>query len=181
MNGDECQSRLPDIKFPPGAYIQTVQTLMIVAGALSLASGVVASITLVLPGPPIVFLSLVLIRVATGGEANIAFLVTMGIIATGISVTNRLIPTLRNSLTESRPAILGCLAGMFFGMGLIPPLGLVIGAFAGAVVGDLVFDRNRSLAMAGGWGPFLGSSLGVTLKLCYAGISGYFFVRAILS
>ena len=154
---------------------------MIVFGALSLAAGAVASIAFVLPGPPLVFLSLVLISAATGRDANVAFLVTMGIIATGISVTNHLIPTLRNSLGEARPAILGCLAGMFFGMGFIPPFGLVIGAFAGAVVGDLVFDRNRKLAMAVDWGPFLGSSLGVTLNLCYAGISGYFFVRSILS
>ncbi len=60
-------------------------------------------------------------------------------------------------------AALGTFAGLFFG---IP--GLLVGPFAGAVIGELIHGREWRAASKIGFGAWLGLALGAALKLALA-------------
>src|SRR5690606_5887943 len=57
-------------------------------------------------------------------------------------------------------ATLGALVGMFFGLP-----GLLLGPFAGAVLGELSLRRSLGAAGRAGWGATLGLALGMAAKL----------------
>ena len=160
-----------------------MQVLFALLGGVALAAGIVGSVLPIIPGPPLVFFSIILISIGYGWETfSLAFLITMGVIAVGVTVTDFLLPNVvAKKRGASRAGTLGSLAGMLAGMALIPPFGLFVGAFAGAVAGELLFGKVRKNALKAGWGVFLGSFLSMTLKLCYAGITGYFYMRTLLS
>jgi hypothetical protein len=70
-------------------------------------------------------------------------------------------------------AVLGGIAGLFFG-GLVPPpllgalLVSLIGTFSGAVLGEMLALKNSSPNLRIGFGAVLGRALGVSVKLCIA-------------
>jgi len=70
-------------------------------------------------------------------------------------------------------AVLGGIAGLFFG-GLVPPpllgalLVSLIGTFSGAVLGEMLAQKNSSPNLRIGFGAVLGRALGVSVKLCIA-------------
>ena len=116
------------------------------------------------------------------GRILACFLDNHGGIAAGVTITDFLLPNVvAKKRGASKAGTIGSLLGMFAGMALIPPLGLFVGAYAGAVIGELSFGKDRKNALRAGWGVFLGSFLSMTLKLCYAGITGYFYMRTLLS
>ena len=159
-----------------------MQVLFAILGGIALVAGIVGSVLPIIPGPPLVFLSLILLCFGFGWDTfSFGFLITMGVIAVGVTVTDFLLPNVvAKKRGASKAGTIGSLVGMFAGMALIPPFGLFVGAFAGAVIGELTFGKNRQNALKAGWGVFLGSFLSMTLKLCYAGITGYFYVRTLL-
>ena len=67
-------------------------------------------------------------------------------------------------------------AGVLF----FPPFGLILGAFAGAVAGELSAGKERSAALRAGWGVFAGLMASVAVKLVVSGIMTFYFVRALL-
>ena len=160
-----------------------MEALFAILGGVALTAGIVGSVLPVIPGPPLVFFSLILLCFGFGWDVfSLGFLITMGVIAVGVTVTDFLLPNVvAKKRGASKAGTFGSLIGMFAGMALIPPFGLFVGAFAGAVVGELTFGKNRRNALKAGWGVFLGSFLSMTLKLCYAGITGYFYFRTLLS
>lgn len=157
--------------------------LFTVLAFVALAAGVVGSVLPVLPGPPLVFLTLVFLSLGLGwSEYTAAFLITMGIIAVAVTISDYVLPNVVSKKRgASRAGTFGSVIGMLVGMVILPPFGLFIGAFAGAVVGELLFGDDRQNALRAGWGVFLGSFLSMVLKLCYAGIVGYFAVRSVLT
>ena len=66
-------------------------------------------------------------------------------------------------------SVLGGFAGVLVGAGIAPPFGSValgfVGAFAGAVAGELVKQRQLEPAMRIGFWSFIGRMLAVTAKL----------------
>jgi uncharacterized protein YqgC (DUF456 family) len=68
------------------------------------------------------------------------------------------------------------LVGMFF----VPPWGIFIGAFAGALIGEYISGKRGGSAMRVGWGIFVGVLAGIGLKLAYSLATLVFFVRGIL-
>jgi uncharacterized protein YqgC (DUF456 family) len=69
---------------------------------------------------------------------------------------------------------------MIAGIFLFPPFGMIIGAFVGAVLGELAFSQNRRNALKAGWGVFVGTLFGIAAKLGVSGIIAFYFFRALL-
>ena len=71
-------------------------------------------------------------------------------------------------------ATIGAVVGLFFG-----PVGLILGPFIGAVVGELSVKRNIAAAGRAGWGATIGVALGIAAKLALglAMLCVFLFVR----
>jgi uncharacterized protein YqgC (DUF456 family) len=80
----------------------------------------------------------------------------------------------------SSSGIVGCIVGLVLGIFLFPPVGIIIGPFLGAVLGELVNGDDLRKAVKSGLGSFLGYIFGTGVKLAVSIVMGYFFVDGLL-
>ena len=71
-------------------------------------------------------------------------------------------PTTQTYIWFGVACVVGTLVGIFF-----VPWGILVGPFAGAVVGELIAGKKFASSLKGGFGALLGFIFGVALKLAY--------------
>ena len=59
-----------------------------------------------------------------------------------------------------------------------PPLGLIVGPFLGAVVGELLNGEGTKTALKSGAGSFLGFILTTGLKIAVCGLYIWYFIKS---
>jgi uncharacterized protein YqgC (DUF456 family) len=105
----------------------------------------------------------------------------MLIVTIVVSVADHFVPFLgAKKYGASRWGIYGSIGGMVLGA-FFSPLGMLLGAFIGAVLAEWMVSRKKGHALRAGWGIFVGTILGIALKLGAAGIMAYYFLLAALS
>lgn len=155
--------------------------VLIVVGFVFLILGIIGCVLPVIPGPPLAYLSLILMSIARRWQAySPAVLIVLGVLAAAVTVLDMVLPVLASRRKgASKAGVWGSVIGMIAGMLFFPPFGMIIGTFAGAVVGELLFSPRRRSALKAGWGVFVGTLLGIGLKLAVSGAIAFFFVRAV--
>lgn len=137
--------------------------------ALLIAAGLAGLVLPVIPGIPLIFVGLVLLAWAENfayvGWGTLTFLGALAVLSYGVDLLAVTFGAKRFGASPRAVtgAALGTLAGVFFGLP-----GIVLGPFAGAVVGE--FSRRTSLrgAVQAGAGATLGLLFGVLLKIALA-------------
>jgi len=153
--------------------------LLIICGSLLMILGIAGSILPVLPGPPLSFLGLILIHLTAKIEFSSKFLISWGIITVFVSILDYVIPIWGTKFFGgSKYGIWGSMAGLLIGL-LFPPVGVIIGPFMGAVVGEMI-KGNKNHALMAGIGSFLGFLAGTIVKLLVSLFMFYYFVAALL-
>lgn len=114
-----------------------MSVLLIVLAVLCVLVGIAGCILPVLPGPPLSFVALLLMRWSGAAEFDSRFLTIWGardarghgarLPAAGLAGAS-----VRRLETGGRGSLVGLIVGMVF----FPPAGLIIGAFVGALVGE---------------------------------------------
>ena len=146
-----------------------VMTLLQILGGVLILIGIVGCVLPVLPGPILSYVALILLSLAKDWEPfSITFLIIMGVLALILSVMDNFIPAISaKKYGASKYGIWGSLIGMLLLMVVFPPWGIFIGAFAGAVMGEFIGGTRGRKVFQIGYGVFLGSMLGVGLKLAF--------------
>ncbi|MDO9510609.1 MAG: DUF456 domain-containing protein [Bacteroidales bacterium] len=157
-----------------------METFYIVLGVLLLLAGIAGAILPVLPGPILAYLSLISLYMADKGDFTDNFLITWGLVAVGVTALDYVVPVLGakkfgGSKYGTRGCMLGLLAGLFLG-----PFGIIIGPFAGAVIGEMLGGKEFNTALKAGIGSFIGFLAGTFLKLVFAFVIVWFFINALL-
>jgi len=139
--------------------------LYLLAVVLVLA-GIAGIVLPALPGVPLVFAGLLAAAWAEGfTRIGWPTLLVLGVLTVISLVVDVLSTTLgAQKLGASRLAMVGSLAGTVVGL-FFMPLGLFIGPFAGALLGEYLHGRHLGKATRVGIGTWLGIVLGVALKL----------------
>jgi len=152
-----------------------------VAGFVLLVLGIIGCVLPVVPGPPLAYLSLILMSIARGWQTfSPAALIVLALLTVAVSILDALLPVFASKRQgASKAGVWGSVVGMIAGMLLFPPFGMIIGTFAGAVLGELLFSPRRENALKAGWGVFVGTLMGIGLKLAVCGAIAFFFVRAL--
>jgi uncharacterized protein YqgC (DUF456 family) len=120
----------------------------------------------VLPGPWLIFAGGVLGAWAEGfahvGWKAISVLAILAILATAVDFLAGSFGAKRYGASRRAVAgaAIGAVVGIFFG---IP--GIIIGPFAGAVIGEITVKRDISAAGRAGFGAWLGLILGMAAKV----------------
>lgn len=140
--------------------------ILYVLAALLVVTGVAGVILPALPGVPLVFAGL-LVAAWTDGFERVGWipLLVLGVL-TAISVVIDVLSTVigAQKVGASRLALIGSAIGTVAGL-FFMPIGLFVGPFAGALVGEYINGRKLGQATKVGLGTWLGIVLGVALKL----------------
>jgi uncharacterized protein YqgC (DUF456 family) len=153
-----------------------------ILGFIFLAAGIVGCVLPIIPGPPLAYVALLLLSIARKWQAvSPTVLIVLGVAAAAVTVIENLMPIITSKWKGAGKAgIWGSVAGMIVGMVFFPPFGVIIGTFVGAVLGELLFSNRPDGALKAGWGVFLGTMLGIALKLAVSGVIAVYFLRAVL-
>jgi len=155
---------------------------LIIVGFIVLALGIVGCVLPIIPGPPLSYLALILLSIARGWQTfSPAVLIVLGVSALLVTALDYLLPIITSKRKGAGKAgIWGSIIGMVAGIIFFPPFGMIIGTFLGALLGELLFSKHRENALKAGWGVFLGTMLGIALKLAVSGVIAFYFTQAVL-
>lgn len=157
-------------------------TILVVLGFLLLLAGFASCVIPILPGPVISYLALVVLSLARGWQTfSVAALVVLGSLAVLVTVLDNVLPLFTaRKWGAGKAGIWGSVIGMLAGMLLLPPFGAIVGTFAGAVLGELLFGRKDGDSLKAGWGVFAGTMLAMAVKLAVSGAIAVFYIRAVV-
>ena len=155
-------------------------TLAVLGAALVLV-GFIGSILPIIPGPPISWAGLLLLKwtdfVDDHGAAyeNALWILLFFVIL--VTILDYVVPIMGTKKFGGSKrgvwgATIGVVVGLFFG-----PLGIIIGPFLGAYIGEISTGKKDKDALRAAWGSFMGFLLGVGLKLMVCGTILFFYIR----
>jgi len=155
--------------------------IFLTVGVLLMILGIIGCLVPILPGPPFSFIGLILLHISRFGQFPIKVLVILGAITLAVTIMDYLVPIwgtkkLGGSKYGTRGATVGLVVGLFFG-----PLGIIMGPFIGAVVGELIFRDDISYALKAGFGSLLGFMAGIGLKLAVSFVLTFYFFKELIA
>lgn len=143
--------------------------------------GIVGCIVPALPGVPLSYLALVLLRFSDkGDEVSNTLLIVYGVLTVVVTVLDYVIPAWGTKRYGGSKwgvwgSMIGVLVGLFMG-----PFGIVIGPFVGAVVFELIGGKPSREAIRAGWGSFIGLLSGTIIKLIICGLIAYHVISILV-
>ena len=143
-----------------------MDTLLSVLAVLFAIIGCVGCIVPVLPGVALAYAGYVCLYFCSYADISVVWLIVFGVLTLFVSVLDYILPAYMTkkfggSKAGERGAMAGVLAGFIFG-----PVGIIVGPFAGAVFGELIYDgSDKRRALRSGLGSFLSFFVGTGIKL----------------
>ena len=143
-----------------------MDTLLSILAVLFGVVGCVGCVAPVLPGVALAYAGYLCLYFCSYSEISVAWLVVFGVLTLIVSVLDYLLPSYMTkkfggSKAGERGAMAGVLGGFLFG-----PIGIIVGPFVGAVLGELIFDNSdKQRALRSGFGSFLSFFVGTGIKL----------------
>ncbi len=143
-----------------------MDTLLSILAVLFGVVGCVGCIAPVLPGVALAYAGYLCLYFCSYSEISVAWLVVFGVLTLIVSILDYVLPSYMTkkfggSKAGERGAMAGVLGGFLFG-----PIGIIVGPFVGAVLGELIFDNSdKQRALRSGFGSFLSFFVGTGIKL----------------
>jgi uncharacterized protein YqgC (DUF456 family) len=152
---------------------------LIILGLIIALIGFVGCILPVIPGPPLSYAALIILSLAKQWEPfSITFLIIMGALMIAVSLVDYVFPAIgAKRYGASKAGVWFSIIGMLVGIFFIPPWGMFIGAFAGALIGELLVGKGGKKALQAGWGVFVGNMVSIGFKLAFSGVVIFFYVK----
>ena len=151
--------------------------LLIILGILCLLTGLAGCFLPVLPGPPVSYAGLLLLHFTDKIHFSTTHLILLVII---VQVLDYVTPMLGTKYSGGgKWGNWGCVIGTIAGLFVFPPWGVLIGPFAGAVIGELLGGKKSVEAFKAGVGAFVGFLFSVVVKVSVCGYFIYCFVAAL--
>lgn len=149
---------------------------------LLLLVGLIGSVVPVLPGPPLGYIGLLVLQWSDYGTFTSQFLWVWAIITIAVTVMDYYLPVwMTRRFGGSRSAKIGSMIGIVAGMFLFPPIGLILGPFLGALIGELLHDQaNNAKALRVALGSFVAFICGTGAKLIVSTLMIFYAVKSLL-
>lgn len=148
------------------AIVMPMTVLIWMLAVLLIVVGLAGLVLPALPGPPLLFLGLLVAAWAEGfvhvGAGTLTALGVMAVLAFLADLVAGAFGAQRYGASSRSVvgATLGAIVGIFFGLP-----GLLLGPFVGAVLGELSAQRDLASASRAGWGATVGLAIGIAAKL----------------
>ncbi|MBU0996232.1 MAG: DUF456 domain-containing protein [Proteobacteria bacterium] len=143
-----------------------------ILGLLISVAGLIGCFMQILPGPTFSYLAILVLSFAKSWEPfSTPFLIVTFLLTILVSVLDYIIPSIgAKKYGASKMGIGGSVIGMITGIFFFPPFGMLLFAFLGALIGEIITGKKASLALQAGWGIIVGNIASVALKLSFSGV-----------
>lgn len=158
-----------------------LDVFLIAIGLILQLVGLAGAVLPWLAGAPFNFAGLILLCLAKGWDTfSPTFLIAMGALTLLTMAVDYVLPLAgARKFGSTKRGFWGAFFGMVIGVVLFPPFGMIIGAFLGAVAGEILAGKGDSAALRAGWGVFLGVISALILKLLVSGLMTFYFIKAL--
>ena len=160
------------------------EILLLILGIILILVGIAGSVLPVIPGPPLSFLGMLLLRfthfVEPGRLENYDNLLWIfAFIAIVVIILDYIVPVwgtkqFGGSKAGTWGAAIGVIVGLFFA-----PIGIILGPFIGAVIGEMMTGKDQMSSLKAGFGSLIGFLFGVALKLSVSFLMAFYFFREV--
>lgn len=153
-----------------------MEIALAVAGVIIILLGVIGCFVPVLPGPPLAYISLLLLQLGSDKPFSMNFmLVTAGIVVI-VTLLDYIVPALgTKKWGGSRYGILGAFIGIVMGLFIFPPFGFLIFPLFGAMAGEILNGSDTNKAFKSAFGTLIGLVLGTIMKLSVTVYIAFYF------
>lgn len=138
--------------------------------------GILGAILPILPGPALSLLGMFCAHWTDYSTMSTRTLWIWAIITIIVTVLDYILPGyFSKALGGTRAGVIGATVGIFAGMLFMGPLGIIVGPFIGAVLGELLHNRqNLDKAITVGFGSLVSFLVGSGIKLVVSGFMMYY-------
>lgn len=160
-----------------------IDIVLIVLGLICIVVGFVGCILPVIPGIPLSYVGIVLLHLTSRVDFSPQFLVIWGIVVIIIQVLDYFVPIWGTKrFGGGKKGVWGSMLGVVLGLFILPPWGIIVLPFVGAVIGELLDEKEIKEALKAGFGSFLGFIVGTVAKFLVAIVLAFYFIKeAVLS
>ncbi len=158
-----------------------MDTLVIIGAILALL-GVIGSMLPVMPGPIFSLAALVVLYFARGAETiSLLTLAIFGLATLLLILIDYVAPVLGAKFSgASKAGLWGSIIGALVGIILFPPAGIFIGAFLGAIAGEIYEGKELRAAVRAGAGTVAGSVAVIALQVIFSlVVLVYYFAKIV--
>ncbi len=159
-----------------------LEPLLIALASIFLIMGIVGSVLPVLPGPPLSWLGLLVLKFVPSVSPHLSWMVViiLGLLTLLIAILDNVLPIWTTKRIGGNKKVvwgagIGFVAGFWFG-----PLGIIFGPFVGALLGGLITGSSIKPALKHASGAFIGFFVGIVLKFINLGVLVYYFVKVLI-
>jgi len=158
-----------------------MEIVLLILAFLLLIVGILGAFLPILPGPPLSFLGLVILKWSGYANFSPAFLWIWVFITIAVTVMDYFLPSIfARQFGGSRIAAIGSFLGLIVGIFFFPPWGMIIGPFFGAFVGELISNRaDGKKAVKVALGAFLAFIVGSGAKMIASSIMLFYAVKSL--
>ncbi|MCL2721213.1 MAG: DUF456 domain-containing protein [Treponema sp.] len=159
------------------------EILLVVLAFILLIIGIIGSVVPMLPGPPLSFLGLMVMKWSGHGNFSPFFLWLWAGIVVAVTVMDYTLPAfMAKKFGGSKAASIGSVIGLIIGIFVYPPWGMLLGPFLGALIGELIHNnRDGAKAFKVALGAFLAFIVGSGAKLITTSLILFFAIRALIN
>ncbi len=155
--------------------------LLIFLGIVMMIAGLLGCMLPVLPGPPLSYIGMLRLHFSEKYQFSSNFLIGWAVVTIIVYLLDYLIPIWGTKrFGGSKRGIWGSIIGLMIGMFVFPPIGIIVGPFAGAVIGELSDGKQSKEAFRSGLGTFIGFLIGTLLKLIASGMMAWYFIAEMI-
>ena len=155
--------------------------IAVIIGLFLLVIGFVGCVIPALPGPPLGFLALLLLKFTEPNIFSSDFIITMTVITAIVYFLDYILPIMGAKMyNASKLGIWGAIIGMLIGIFFFPPFGMIFGLLLGAIIGELISGKPQAEAVKIGLISFMFSLLTIVIKVALVTVMSYYFVDAVL-
>ncbi len=143
-----------------------METAIVIIALLLAFAGILGCLVPFLPGPPLSFAGLLLLHFGTATSFNPTFIWIVAAIVVFVSIADYVFPSAGARIYgASKYGTWGSFIGLFLGLFFFPPLGLIAGPVAGALVGEIISGRTIGQARKAAFGTVVSFLILLTIKL----------------
>ncbi len=139
--------------------------ILLVLGLILCLVGVIGSFLPIIPGPATSWLGILLLNLTSVVEFSLNFVLITLTVAISVGILDYLIPVLGvKKLGGTRSGQIGTTVGLVVGLIILGPIGIIIGPFGGALLGEISTKKSIQESIKPAFGAFIGVIAGSVIK-----------------